>query len=144
MNRIDSNKLQTAHKKTIKGIINILPIIFGVLLLVSIVSVMFPKSYYLRLFTGNLILDALKGSVLGSILTGNPVTGYILGSGFLTNGVSLVAVTSFIVAWTTVGIVQLPAESLILGKSFAIYRNLSAFVMAIIVAILSVLLLNWM
>jgi uncharacterized membrane protein YraQ (UPF0718 family) len=137
-------KLKKANKKTVKSILNLLPVILSILLLVSIVNQMIPKSFYIKIFTGNIILDALKGSLLGSILTGNPVTGYILGDGFLKNGVSLVAVTSFIVAWTTVGIIQLPAESIALGKRFAIYRNISAFIMAIIVAIISVLLINFL
>lgn len=143
MNRIDIIKLHEAHKKAIKGIITILPILLGLLLIISIVNVCLPQTYYSKLFTGNVVLDALKGGLLGSLLTGNPITGYILGSGFVSNGVSLVAVTAFIVAWTTVGLIQLPAESLVLGKSFAFYRNLTAFVMAIITAIISVLLLNW-
>lgn len=142
MHTIDRNKLKISHSKSIKGILNIIPIILGILLLVNMVNVVVPKSFYSKIFSGNLILDALKGSLLGSFLTGNPITGYILGNGFLTAGASLVAVTSFIVAWTTVGLIQLPAEALMLGKSFAVYRNISAFFMAIIAAILSVLLLN--
>ncbi len=139
---IDFHKLKISHKKALGGIISIGPIILGVLLLVSIINVMIPESFYTKVFTGNLWLDALKGSLLGSLLTGNPVTGYILGNGFLSAGVSLIAVTSFIVAWTTVGLVQLPAEALALGKTFAIYRNISAFIMAIIAAVLSVLILQ--
>ncbi len=139
---VDIHKLKISHKKALGGIVNIGPIILGVLLLVSIINVMIPKSFYTKVFTGNLWLDALKGGLLGSLLTGNPVTGYILGNGFLSAGVSMIAVTSFIVSWTTVGLVQLPAEALALGKPFAIYRNISAFIIAIIAAVLSVLILQ--
>lgn len=114
-----------------------LPIIIGVLLLVSIINIIIPQSIYTTIFTGNSWLDALKGASLGSILTGNPVTGYILGDGFIKAGVGLIAVTAFIVSWVTVGLVQLPAEALVLGKKFAFYRNLSAFMMSILVAILT-------
>jgi uncharacterized membrane protein YraQ (UPF0718 family) len=142
MSGFNKEKLVLANKKTFKGIVNILPIILGILLLVSIINVIVPKSIYKELFSGNMIFDTLKGSLLGSILTGNPITAYILGDGFLQNEVSLFAVTSFIVAWTTVGVVQLPAETYSLGKSFALYRNLTAFVFSILVAIISVLLIN--
>jgi len=134
---LDKNRLKQANQKTAKGIFGMLPIIIGVLLLVSIINIIIPQSIYTTIFTGNSWLDALKGASLGSILTGNPVTGYILGDGFIKAGVGLIAVTAFIVSWVTVGLVQLPAEALVLGKKFAFYRNLSAFMMSILVAILT-------
>jgi len=53
-------------------------------------------------------------------------------------GVGLIAVTALLVSWVTVGIVQLPAESLMLGGRFAVYRNLVCFGIAVIVAFLVV------
>ena len=70
-------------------------------------------------------------------MAGNPVTSYVLGGEFLTQGVGLVAVTAFIVAWVTVGLVQLPAEALLLGKKFAVTRNIVSFFFAIIVALIT-------
>lgn len=140
---MDKIKLKETNQKTAKGILDMLPIIFGVILLVSVINIMIPKSTYSSFFTGNSWFDAIKGASLGSVLTGNPVTGYILGDGFIKAGVGLVAVTAFIVSWVTVGIVQFPAESLALGKSFAIYRNLTAFLMSIVVAIITTLILNY-
>ena len=141
---MNNNRLKIANKKTIKGIAGMLPIIFGVILLVSCLNVIIPKSMYESFFTGNLFIDAIKGAALGSFLTGNPITGYILGNGFLESGIDLVAVTAFLVSWVTVGVVQLPAESLALGKRFAIYRNSIAFLMAILVAIITNLVLNYL
>jgi len=140
---VNKKNLNSANQKTAKGILGMLPIILGVILLISIVNIIIPQSIYTTFFTGNTWLDAIKGASLGSVLTGNPVTGYILGNGFIKSGIGIVAVTAFIVSWVTVGIVQLPAESLALGKQFAIYRNLSAFVMSILVAIITTLILNY-
>jgi uncharacterized membrane protein len=42
------------------------------------------------------------------------------------------------VSWVTVGIVQLPAEVLMLGARFAIYRNVICFFSAVAIAFLSV------
>jgi len=140
---MNKKKLKSANQKTAKGILGMFPIIFGVILLISIVNIIIPQSIYTTFFTGNTWLDAIKGASLGSILTGNPVTGYILGAGFIKAGIGIVAVTAFIVSWVTVGIIQLPAESLALGKQFAIYRNLSAFVMSILVAIITTLILTY-
>jgi hypothetical protein len=80
----------------------------------------------------------LVGAVLGSVAAGNPLAGYILGGELLAGGVSLIAVTALIVAWVTVGVVQLPAESLLLGRRFALSRNLLGFLSAIAIAYLTV------
>jgi len=60
----------------------------------------------------------------------------------LKQGISLLAVTAFLVAWVTVGLVQLPAEVMMLGKKFAIIRNITAFIFAIIVAIITIVILD--
>ena len=84
----------------------------------------------------------LIGTFIGSIAAGNPVTSYILGGELLKGGISLFAVTALIASWVTVGVVQLPAEVLTLGRRFAIYRNLLCFVSAIGVSFLTVYTLN--
>ena len=130
--------LKKSSKVAFKSILNTLPIVFSMLFFVSIITNVVPKSFYKKLFNGNLFLDALIGDILGSFLMGNPITGYIIGNELLKSGISLIAVTTFLVAWVTVGFFQLPAEALFLGKRFAFFRNLSAFFMAIIVAIVTV------
>ncbi len=57
-------------------------------------------------------------------------------------GVSLVAVTAFLVAWVTVGLVQFPAEAILLGRRFALRRNLLSFFFSILVALATVALLG--
>jgi uncharacterized membrane protein YraQ (UPF0718 family) len=139
---MDLKRIKKANKSALQGIVGIIPIILGVLLLVSIITVLIPTSFYNNLFTGNALLDSFLGDIIGSLMLGNPITAYVLGSEFLSNGVSLVAVTAFMVAWVTVGVVQSPIEAKALGKRFAIFRNLSAFVMAIITALITVFLVG--
>ena len=133
-----------AFVKTINNFKQILPIIIGVLMLVSLSLVLIPKSFYAKIFVGSKIIDPLVGAVIGSAAAGNPLTSYIIGGEFLDQGVSLIAVTAFIVAWVSVGLVQLPAESLMLGKRFALARNIVSFITAIIVAILTVITLSFL
>jgi len=135
------SKIKISFKKTVNQLKQSLPIIFGVILLVTLLQTFVPITIYTNLFSGH-FWDPLVGSLLGSIAAGNPITSYIIGGELLKNNVSLIAVTAFIVAWTTVGIVQLPAESLMLGKKFALTRNILAFISSIIVAVLTVFLLN--
>lgn len=139
---MNKKKLNKANKQALKGITQMLPIMFAMLLLVSIFTNLVPKSFYNSLFTGNIWTDSLIGDVLGSILMGNPITGYVIGNELLQNGVGLVAVTAFLVAWVTVGVVQLPVEIIIMGKGFAIARNVTAFFMAIVVAIITVMIVQ--
>ena len=136
------NKLTKSIVKALKGLGASIPIIISIILLVSLASTLIPKSSYSLLFNGNYFLDPLIGSVLGSVLTGTPITSYILGGEFLSQGISLIAVTAFLVCWVTVGLVQLPAETMLLGKKFAIIRNVLSFIFSIIVAIITVSLVN--
>ena len=137
-----NNNFKKSVVKAAKGLWMAFPMILGTILLVSLISALVPKSFYVSVFTKNQFLDSLIGGVIGSISVGNPITSYIFGGEMLKQGVGLIAVTAFLVSWVTVGIIQLPAESSILGKKFAILRNISAFVLSSIVAILAVLILG--
>ena len=135
-------KFKKSNKLAIRAILNTLPTIFAMLFLVSIITNTVPKSFYKKLFNGNSWYDLIIGDILGSLLIGHPITGYIIGNELFNNGVSLMAVTAFLVAWVTVGFVQSPAEAVFLGKRFTFFRNMSAFLMAIIVAILTVVIVS--
>ena len=137
-----SNKLKISFFQTIRNFKQIMPIILGVIMLVSLFLVLIPNSFYASIFTGNKVVDPLMGATIGSISTGNPLISYILGGELLSQGVSLIAVTAFILSWVTVGIIQLPAESLMLGRKFAITRNVTAFISSVIVAVLTVFTLS--
>ncbi len=127
--------------KTIKNMRTAFPMIIGVLLLVNLINPLF-KNFYPKIFTENYFLDPFLGALGGSISFGIPLTSYIAGGELLTGGVSLLAVTAFILAWTTVGLAMLPLEIVYLGKKFAIWRNIINFFFAIIIAILTILTLN--
>jgi len=127
--------------KTINNFKNSIPIIIGVFLLVNLVNSLL-HSFYFKVFTGNYFLDPLIGSLAGSISFGIPVTSYIVGGELLKEGVSLLAITAFILAWSTVGVAMLPLEISYLGKRFSIYRNIINFFFSIILAILTITILN--
>ena len=134
--------LKDAIKTSAGALKRSLPIIFGTVLLVSLVVNLIPKSFYLQIFRDNVFIDPLIGAGIGSVSTGIPIISYIIGGELLNQGISLIAVTAFIVTWVTVGVIQFPAESTILGKKFALKRNILSFIFAIIVAILTVLILG--
>ncbi len=132
------SRLSISLKKTIHTFINVLPIIVGMLLATSLVITVFPEQISAGLFGNGDVSDALLGASIGSVAVGHPLASYLLGGELLGGGVSLVAVTALLVSWVTVGIVQLPAESLMLGGRFAIYRNLVCYAIAVIIAFVAV------
>ena len=136
--------MKVAISKSAKSMYSSLPVLLGVIFLVGLISTIIPKTSYHVVFSKNIFFDSVIGSVLGSLLAGNPITSYVLGGELLKQGVSLVAVTSFMVAWVTVGLVQLPAESILLGKRFAISRNIVSFIFSIIIAIITVIIMGFL
>lgn len=125
-----------------KNFSTVFPIFLGIILLLGLLRTYVSPALISSVFKGSLVLDTLMGSILGSISAGNAVTSYIIGGELLKEGISLFAVTAFIVAWVTVGVVQFPAEAAILGKRFALLRNFLSFILSIGVAIATVVLLN--
>ena len=135
-------KLNEAVFNAAKMLLKVSPIIFGTILLISLIVPLIPNSFYLNIFTKNIFFDSFIGSLIGSISAGNPITSYIIGGELLSQGIGLIAVTAFLVAWVTVGVVQFPAESMILGKKFAVFRNLISFVFAIFVSLTTIIILG--
>jgi len=131
-----------ALTRTLRGFWQMLPIMVGMLLLTSLVLAWLPRTGLRTLFGGHDFLDVLLGALVGSVAMGHPLAGYLLGGELLAGGVSLIAVTALIVAWVTVGVVQLPAEMLLLGRRFALWRNLLCFLSAIAIAYLTVAMLR--
>jgi hypothetical protein len=120
-----------------------LPILLGVLLLINLLDPLL-RSRYRQWFTGDYLADTLIGALAGSISFGIPITSYIAGGELLAKGVSLLAVTAFIMTWTTVGLVMLPLEASFLGRKFALVRNALNFFFAILIAVLADLLLRYL
>jgi hypothetical protein len=132
------DRLRQSARKTLRTFANLGPIIAGMLLLTSLAVTVFPQEISTKIFGTYEIVDVVLGAVIGSVAAGHPLASYVLGGELLGGGVSLFAVTALMVSWVTVGMVQMPAEALLLGRRFAIYRNLSCFFFAIAVSLLTV------
>jgi predicted Fe-Mo cluster-binding NifX family protein len=124
-----------ALRKGLRQFYSLLPLLVGVVLLLGLLRGFVSQEKLFSLFPGSSILDALWGALLGSVLTGNAVNSYVIGKGLLIAGVGLCGVTALMLAWVSVGVIQLPAESAALGARFALVRNLAAFVMAVIMSL---------
>ncbi|WP_129597862.1 hypothetical protein [Methanohalophilus profundi] len=136
------NHIGKSAKKTLNALNQSLPVVVGVIMAISLLKTAVPESLYSTIFTGNILIDPFIGSLIGSIAAGNPITSYIIGGELIKQGVSLFAVTAFLLSWVTVGIISLPAEMDILGKKFALARNIICFIVSFLVAILTVITLG--
>lgn len=131
-----------ALRKTLNLFKTVLPMLFGMLLLINLLNPLM-ENQYSKWFTGHYLHDTVIGAVAGSISFGIPITSYIVGGELLAKGVSLTAVTAFIMAWTTVGIAMMPLEAAFLGKRFAFTRNIVNFFFALFLAVLTVFTLRF-
>ncbi len=137
-----NNKFLQTWKKTKQTIIATLPLVVGVLLLVSFLNLLLKSSWLTKLFQQNIFVDSFIGTIIGSLAAGNPITSYVLAGEFTQVGVGLAVVTAFILSWVTVGLIQLPAETMMLGKKFAIFRNILSFISAILIGLIVQLILS--
>jgi uncharacterized membrane protein YraQ (UPF0718 family) len=115
-----------------------LPVVLAVVLLLGLVQTYVPRETLAGLFSGRPLSDTMLGALAGSVSAGNALTSYVVGGELLASGVSSYAVTAFIVSWVTVGVVQFPAEATILGRRFALVRNGTSFLLAVVVAVATV------
>jgi uncharacterized membrane protein YraQ (UPF0718 family) len=139
---LDHGALVHALRRSAKQFTSLLPMLVGVVLLIGVFNAFVSRGLLSSIFSGEIVLDTLWGACFGSILAGNPINSYVIGGELLEHGTSLFAVTSLIVSWVTVGLVQLPAEIKALGRRFALVRIGASFVLSIVIAILTVLVLQ--
>ncbi|MEA3456397.1 MAG: permease [Campylobacterota bacterium] len=124
-----------ALKRSVLSFASMMPMILSIVGLMGLFQALVSKELLASLFTGDPVKDTLIGTVAGGIAVGQALVSYILGGELLEQGISIYAVTAFILAWVTLGIVQLPLEAEVLGLRFTIYRNILAFISTILVSI---------
>lgn len=139
---IDAALLVQAAGSAARQFAALLPVLMGVLFLIGLFNVFVSKELLMSIFSGSLGLDTFWGACFGSIFAGNPINSYVIGGELLKQGVSLMAVTAFLMTWVTVGVGQLPAEATALGKRFALLRNGLSFVLAMPIAFFTVMILD--
>ena len=130
--------LHLSLQRTLVAFRRLMPVLVGVLLLAALVAELMPKLMQLGLFGHGDWYDALTAAGLASVATGQPVVSYILAGELQRGGVGMLAVTAFLTAWITVGVVSLPLEGRMLGWRFALWRNLIAFLFSLLVAWITV------
>ncbi|MBU1057688.1 MAG: permease [Proteobacteria bacterium] len=124
-------------QKSSLSFLAMMPLLLGVIGLVGLLQIVVTPQMLTSLFRGNPLLDSLIGTLSGAIAVGNPIISYLIGSELLEQGISLYAVTAFLLSWVTLGFIHLPAEVEVFGSRFTLYRNILAFLFTILIAILT-------
>lgn len=112
----------------------IFPTLLAVIGLVGLFQTYVTPEMLQSLFTGATLHDTLVGTFAGGVSVGHPFFSYIIGGELLKEGISLYAVTAFILSFVTLGLVQLPLEYSLFGMRFTLVRNLLALLFALLIA----------
>ncbi|WP_373072764.1 permease [Sulfurimonas sp.] len=127
---------------TKKSFIMIAPMLIAVIGLVGLLQTILTPDMIHSVFNSNAIHDMFVGTIIGGVSVGQPFVSYILGGELLKEGVSLYAVSAFILAWVTLGVIQLPLEWSLFGGRFTVVRNLLAFIFTFIISFFTVITLE--
>lgn len=131
-----------SFKNALNMFITIAPILLAVIGLVGLFKTYVTPEMIQSLFTGNTLFDTLVGTITGAISIGQVFLSYIIGGELAENGISLYAITAFILSFVTLGVIQLPLEYSLFGMRFTVIRNLLSFLFAILIAFMTVVTLE--
>lgn len=104
--------------------LSVTPMLIAVIGLAALFQVYVTPEMLATTFSGNPLFDTFFGTLAAAAASGNPMVSYVLGGELLKQGISLYAVTAFILSWVTLGFVHLPAEAEVFGLRFTVCRNL--------------------
>ena len=127
-----------ALKAALDTLYGMAPMFLSVIGLVGLFQTYITPEMIHSFFTGSTLYDTLIGTITGAISVGQPFISYIIGGELSQEGVSLYAVTAFILSFVTLGVVQLPMEYALFGMRFTLVRNLLSFLFSILVSLMTV------
>ena len=133
-------RLTYSLKQTWNSFLINIPIIFWILILISILQVYFPLENILSF--GNKIFSIFLADLLAGLFSGNPINSYILAWEIWFSIETIFLISVFLVSWITVWLVQIPAESYFFWIRYSIIRNILSFLFAILWGFLIMLLYN--
>ena len=134
--------VKKAFINSLKGFMSILPLMIAIIGLVGIFQTYITPDMISKLFGYSRFSDILTGTFIGAIANGHGSLSFIIAEGLQSQGVSIYALSTFTLAWVSLGFIQLPAEASIFGVRFTIIRNILAFLSTIIITYLTIVTLR--
>lgn len=130
-----NNEVKKVFVQTWLWFKELLPLLVGIILIISMLKVSWIINNIMWYLPNN-FLGVVVADIVGSLTTWNAINSYIIASCFGKLNQHILVISSFLIAWVTVWIIQLPAEIYFFWKKFVIIRNLISFVFVIIGAYL--------
>ena len=127
-------KLKSALKSTVKTLYMSSPMLLAIIGLIGLFKAFITSEMLHTLFSGSGLHDMLIGVGLGGLSVGQPFLSYIIGGELLDEGASFYGAIAFILAFVTLGVVQIPLEFSIFGPRFTLLRNLLSLLFAFLLS----------
>jgi uncharacterized membrane protein YraQ (UPF0718 family) len=131
-----------AFKKALLGFLSMTPLLLGTVGLVGLMQAYITPDMLHYLFGHGDIVDTLLATIAGGLSVGQGVVSYVIAGELKDQGVSLFALSAFILSWVTLGVAQLPAEASVLGVRFTVLRNVITFFATLLVSYFTVVTLE--
>jgi uncharacterized membrane protein YraQ (UPF0718 family) len=140
----ENSRVKEALAKALHSLVGVLPMLLAVIGLVGLFQSFVSAQMLRSLFSGSPFIDTLIGTLIGGVSIGQPVISYLIGGELLHQGISPYAVSAFILAWVTLGVIQLPLEASLFGRRFTVMRNLLSFLFAMLIGAATALTSAWL
>jgi len=131
--------IKKAFINSFKSFVSILPMMFAIVAIVGIFQVYVTSEMISSIFGYSKFADIFTGTIAGAISQGQGSISFVVAEGLQSQGVSLYALSTFTLAWVTLGFIQIPAEASVFGIRFTIYRNILAVLSTMIIAYLTII-----
>lgn len=131
INLIIMNKVKQSFKQTYLWIKELIPMLIWILLIISLIN----NSQVIKIFISNLndnFISIFIADIIASISAWNAINSYILADSIWNIDENAKIISTFLIAWVTVWVIQLPAEFYYFWKRFSLIRNLISFIFAIL------------
>jgi uncharacterized membrane protein YraQ (UPF0718 family) len=128
------SKLKSTFDQTLKTLLMISPMLLAIIGLIGLFKAFITPEMLRTLFNGSVLHDMLVGVDIGGITIIKKKMSYIIGGELMDEGASFYGVTAFILAFVTLGVVQLPLEFSIFGLRFTLLRNFLSLLFAFLLS----------
>ncbi|MFW6381628.1 MAG: permease [Bacillota bacterium] len=133
----DKNKSKQAVKKALMKTLGLAPLMLMIIVAIGVIFAFLPPELIREYLGGELnLLQVVASAIFGSIMMIPSLIALPLAGSLVEAGASYTPITAFIITLTMVGFVTIPVELKELGKKITIYRNILAFIFALIISIL--------
>lgn len=131
----DKEKTKKALKKSWKSLENILPQLFTMIAIISILLAIVNTDLISKVIGQESgIFGVILSAVIGSVTMIPPFVAFPTASMLLDAGAGYMQIGAFVSTLTMVGIVTIPVEIKYFGKKLTLYRNVLAFLFSFAVA----------